>query len=302
MTLALSNIAEDTNRWIAGDAYELPAPNDRELALALDGLIGPIADALRDTRLEDMTEDLAWAIVNVFHRKAVMLAKRADENADEVRQLTREQDGSEVADMNLQTAMVRGHLLDEAHESFEAIRDYMAEHYDRETGRAWFPRSGSMTGKTVTAATIDAKSFLAAKRQERVAAHRPDGTYVAVTGGPDYQDHVTIWNRLDRTHARFPDMVLLHGGNRRGTEHIASAWARARKVTQIVFSPDFKAHGKAAPFRRNDEIIDAKPEALVVFPGNGISENLHDKARAKNIKTWRIAEISAEKETQSETA
>lgn len=45
--------------------------------------------------------------------------------------------------------------------------------------------------------------------------------------------------------------------------------------------------------RRNDDIIDAKPEALIVFPGNGISENLHDKARAKNIRTLRIAETSA---------
>ena len=78
-------------------------------------------------------------------------------------------------------------------------------------------------------------------------------------------------------------MVLLHGGNRRGTEHIASAWARARKVTQIVFSPDFKAHGKAAPFRRNDALLEILPIGVVVFPGTGIQDNLADKARKLGI-------------------
>ncbi len=288
MTVEISNTAEDTSRWIAGDEYELTTPCGDEMALALDGLIGPIADTLRDTRLEGFTEDIAWAIVNVFHRKSERLARRTQDNSDTVKRLATEQDGSEVADMDLQRAMVRGHLLEESRETFEAMRDYLAERYEQETGQAWFPRSGSMTGKTTNAATIDARDFLNAKRREAIEAHRPEGTYVAVTGGPDYQNHITIWDRLDRANARFPDMVLLHGGNKRGTEHIASAWARARNIKQIVFRPDFASHGKAAPFKRNDELLAAKPAGIIVFPGNGISENLADKASARRIKLWRI--------------
>lgn len=290
MTFTLSTIADDAARWLAGPDYELPVPEAGDVALALDGLITPLADTLRDTRLAPFAEDIAWAIVNVFHRKIETLTRRADENASAIRQCDRDNDGSEVADTELETAIVRGRLLEEATLSFEAMRDRLAEDYERVTGRAWFPRTGSMTGRRVTAATIEARDFLAAKRQAEIAARRPEGTYVAVTGGIDYEDHVTIWNRLDRTRERFPDMVLIHGGNRRGVEHIAATWARARGVTQIVFRPDFKAHGPAAPFRRNDEIIAAKPSGLIIFPGSGISENLADKAQARGIKTWRIAE------------
>ena len=97
-------------------------------------------------------------------------------------------------------------------------------------------------------------------------------------------------------------MVLLHGGNKRGTEFIASAWARARGIKQIVFRPDFARFGKAAPFKRNDELLAAQPAGLIVFPGNGISENLADKASQKQIKLWRIQDDAAHTQPSAATA
>ena len=74
-------------------------------------------------------------------------------------------------------------------------------------------------------------------------------------------------------------MVLLHGGGP-GVEKIAASWADARGVDQVVCRPDWNAHGKAAPFRRNDELLNLLPKGVIAFPGSGITGNLVDKARS----------------------
>ena len=40
---------------------------------------------------------------------------------------------------------------------------------------------------------------------------------------------------------------------------------------------------KAAPFKRNDQLLEALPIGVVVFPGSGVTDNLADKARAMGI-------------------
>jgi len=84
-------------------------------------------------------------------------------------------------------------------------------------------------------------------------------------------------------------MTLIHGGSPKGAELIASKWATARNVPQIAFRPDWATHAKAAPFKRNDAIIETLPIGVMVFPGNGIQDNLADKARKLGIPVWRIA-------------
>jgi hypothetical protein len=69
----------------------------------------------------------------------------------------------------------------------------------------------------------------------------------------------------------------------------AARWADHRKVTQIAFKPDWAKHGKSAPFKRNDAMLETVPTGVVVFPGSGIQENLADKARALGIPVWRKA-------------
>ncbi|MFM2045583.1 MAG: hypothetical protein RLY86_4159, partial [Pseudomonadota bacterium] len=95
-----------------------------------------------------------------------------------------------------------------------------------------------------------------------------------------------VWSALDRMRSRHPDMVLVHGGSPKGAEHIAALWARQRGVPQIAYRPDWARHGKAAPFKRNDQIIAALPIGIIAFPGSGIAANLCDKARIAGIPVW----------------
>lgn len=105
------------------------------------------------------------------------------------------------------------------------------------------------------------------------------GPKVAVKGRLDFNDHRLIWDRLDKVHAKHPDMVPLHGGSPKGAERIAAKWADHRKVQQISFKPNWTQHGKAAPSMRNDQMLDVLPIGVTVFPGTGIQANLAGKAK-----------------------
>ena len=79
----------------------------------------------------------------------------------------------------------------------------------------------------------------------------------------------------------------------KGAERIAAKWADHRKVPQIAFKPDWTKHAKAAPFKRNDQMLDVLPIGVIAFPGSGISANLADKARKLGIPVWTFDEGGA---------
>ena len=200
-----------------------------------------------------------------------------------------EQDGSEIRSVELERLTAEGITLIERRNCMEFFRDQAAEHFERHTGSAWRPRTGSMVNhRTLTAAMIDSRDFLAAKRRAETEVLLPAGPKIAFTGGLDFNDHHLIWDTLDKVHAKHPDMVLLHGGSPKGAERIAARWADHRKVPQIAFKPDWTSHAKAAPFKRNDQMLDVLPIGVMVFPGTGIQENLADKARKLGIPVWKF--------------
>src|SRR6516164_4879789 len=186
-------------------------------------------------------------------------------------------------------ACVEGLTLIERRNSMELFRDLAAQQSERHTGSSWRPRTGSMVNhRALTASMIDSRDFIVAKRRTEAEVLIPAGPKIAFTGGFEFNDHRAVWDRLDKVHAKHPDMVLLHGGSPKGAERIAACWANTRKVPQIVFKPDSTRHGKAAPFKRNDKILAVLPIGVIVFPGSGISANLADKAKKLGIPVWKF--------------
>ena len=70
--------------------------------------------------------------------------------------------------------------------------------------------------ESVESFRIEVRDFLAAKRRSETEPLLPTGTRIAFTAGPAYQDHNRIWAVLDKVLAKYPDMVLFHGGNPTG--------------------------------------------------------------------------------------
>nr|WP_323718547.1 DUF2493 domain-containing protein [Paracoccus aminovorans] len=266
-----------------------PLPEGNIVAAAVADIFDALVSTLTDTRLEPDLEDLLWGAVNLFHRANDRVERNLDDNEQSQRRLQREQDGSEVKSVELERLTAEGQTLIERRNTMELFRDLSADAFEHHTGSAWRPRSGSMVNhRNLTSAMIDSRDFLAAKRRAEAEVLLPAGPKVAVTGGADYNDHRLIWARLDQVHAKHPDMVLLHGGTPKGAEMIASRWADHRKVPQVAFKPDWTKHAKAAPFKRNDALLDTLPIGVMVFPGSGIQENLADKARKLGIPVMKF--------------
>jgi hypothetical protein len=82
--------------------------------------------------------------------------------------------------------------------------------------------------------------------------------------------------------------VLLHGGSPKGAERIAAKWADHRSVPQIASEPAWTKQPKAAPFKRNDAMLEVLPIGGTVFPGLSIQDNLADKTKKLGIPVWKF--------------
>lgn len=271
-------------RPFADEPDPRPLPEADHLKGALADIFDALVATLSDTRLEPDIEDLLWSTTNIFHRAAARVDRELDTNEQAQKRSQREQDGSEVRSVELETLTAQGITMIERRNAYELMRDLAADFFEAHLGQTWRPHSGSQVSRrTMTAAMIDSRDFIAAKRRVELEPLLPTGTKIAFTGGTDFADHTAIWAALDKVHAKHADMVLLHGGSPKGAEKIAACWADNRKCQQIVFKPDWTRHGKAAPFKRNDKLLDILPIGLIVFPGSGITDNLADKAKMMGV-------------------
>ena len=268
-------------------------PEDHVIQTAVADIFDALISSMADTSLDFDLDEIMWSTVNSFHRAVDRIERKLDDNEQAQRRLQREQDGSEVKSVQLETLIGIGQSLIERRDSMEIFRDTAADIYLRTTGTPWSPRSGSRVNhRQMTAAMIDSRDFLAAKRRADNEVLLPSGPKIAFSGG-DTTDHRLIWDKLDQVHAKHPDMVLLHGGTPKGSERIAATWANNRKVPQVAFKPDWTKHAKAAPFKRNDQMLATMPIGVIIFPGTGIQDNLADKARKMGIPVYRFGTGSA---------
>ena len=265
--------------WDEDDATEALS---EAIRIMVDGI------TVDGTQMADEREPLLWSLVNCLHAQVGRLDRAVDRIVPEMKDLETAQDGSEVKAWELQLLTDRARSLGDRRDAFETLRDTAANAYRAETGDTWRPRNGSHTSKagTLTSAAIDARDYRRARKERETRSHLPEGTLVAVTGGKEVADPAAVWSVLDRTHAKHGDMVLVHGGAP-GIETVAAKWAEARSVDQVIVRPDWKAHGRAAPFRRNDALLDLLPKGVIAFAGNGVTGNLVDKARQLGIPVWR---------------
>jgi hypothetical protein len=266
-----------------------PLPEARTVGNAVADIFDALIATLGETRLEPDLDDLLWSTVNLFHRATERIERDLDGNELAQRRSQKDQDGSEIRSVELERLVAEGMTLIERRNVIEFFRDQAAEQFERHTGSPWRPRSGSLVNhRALTATMIDSRDFLAAKRRVALEPLMPVGSKIAFTGGLEYNDHRSIWDKLDAVRTKYPDMVLLHGGSPKGAERIAARWADHRKVPQIAFKPDWTRHAKAAPFKRNDQMLDVLPIGVMVFPGTGIQDNLADKARRLGIPVWKF--------------
>lgn len=245
-----------------------------------------------DTALEADAEDLAWGLVNLFHRAASRRSEQLDRASDEIRALLASADGSEVHSSNLEEQTLRAQSADASMQAFEHMREVAASLYRDEIGSSWKPVSGSRVrhATNLTSAVIDARDFLRVRRERRQVAHSPEGTPVVFAGGrarfesdADAKTYAAnIWATLDRVRDAVPDLFLVHGGDSKGADRIAASWAERREAQQLTFALDRRL-GARAGFARNEQMLKLAPRYVIAFPGNGVTERLVIEAKKQRV-------------------
>lgn len=264
-----------------------PLPEPRMMEGAIADIFDAMTACLIDTRIEPDLEDLAWNIVNVFHRAGTRIERELDDNERAQKRLQRQQDGSEVRSVELERKVAEGVTLLERRDTMELLRDIGAEQFRIHLRKPWMPWSGPMVNrKALTSAVLDSRKHIDKRAYQDARVLNPDGPRFVVSAGAAYNNHRLICGTLDKLLAQFPDMVIVHGATPTGGEHITACWARNKDVPQDPRKPDWDKHGNAAPFKRNDVMLEVMPRGVIVFPGSGIQANLADKARKLGIKVW----------------
>lgn len=153
-----------------------PLPEGKMIAGAVADIFDALVATLSDTRLEPDLSDLLWSTVNLFHRAADRIDRHLDDNEQAQRKSQREQNGSEVRSVELERLTAEGITLIERRNCLELFRDQAIEHFELHTGSPWRPRSGSLVNhRTLTAAMIDSRDFIAAKRRAETEVLLPPG-------------------------------------------------------------------------------------------------------------------------------
>ena len=244
------------------------------------------------TALEADAEDLGWAFVNLFHRSANRKSTALDRATDEVRALVATADGSEIHTYELETQVERAQCAEAAMLALEEMREVAASLYLNEFGSSWKPVSSSRFnhGVMLTSALVEGRDFLRARTEAKRRAAMPEGTPVLFAGGrirhATEADALTfannVWRALDKVRDRVPEMVLIHGGDTKGADRLASSWAERRNIPQVTFSLDMRL-GARAGFKRNERMLSLDPRYLVAFPGNGVLERLVIEAKSRRV-------------------
>lgn len=244
------------------------------------------------TALEADAEDLGWAFVNLFHRSAERKSSALDRATDEVRALVATADGSEIHTHELETQVERAQCAEASMLALEEMREIAASLYLNEFSSSWKPASSSRFNHSamLTSALVEGQDFLRARAESKRRAAMPEGTPVVFAGGrirhPNEADALTfannVWATLDKVRDRVPNMVLIHGGDTKGVDRLASSWAERRNIPQVTFSLDMRL-GARAGFKRNERMLSLDPRYVVAFPGNGVLERLVIEAKSRRI-------------------
>ena len=176
--------------------------------------------------------------------------------------------------------------------ALEEMREIAASLYLNEFSSSWKPASSSRFNHSamLTSALVEGRDFLRARAESKRRAAMPEGTPVVFAGGrirhPNEADALTfannVWATLDKVRDRVPNMVLIHGGDTKGVDRLASSWAERRNIPQVTFSLDMRL-GARAGFKRNERMLSLDPRYVVAFPGNGVLERLVIEAKSRRI-------------------
>lgn len=111
---------------------------------------------------------------------------------------------------------------------------------------------------------------------------------VIVCGGRDYNDAATMFRALTEH-----GVTWLAEGGANGADWLARHWALSQspRVPVTTYPADWEQHGKAAgPIRNQFMLENAKPDAVIAFPGGKGTADMVRRAKAAGVCVIEVEE------------
>lgn len=264
---------------------EEPGEHDMPEPLAVQAecgaIVATIFDLFADTRLSPLAAEVAWGIVNSFHFTAQKLERREQALADELGDLARRPDLSEVYNNELEEKQLLCQSVAEHREAMEVCRDHAAEMYRAQSGWPWSPSRGSRASRASTATQVAVEDFLRQRNLQERERYLPEGPLVVASGHAQWHDWQPVWDRLDLVRERITTMTVITTAQRKGFDAIVAAWCASRGVPLLAYS--LMGGGRRAPFLRNRKLAELKPVEAILGEGSGIQANLYQTLRQAGV-------------------
>ena len=116
-----------------------PIPEQYTIECAIGDILDILEGLTHETKIEDDLVDIASGMITSLHYLLKRIEKRQDDTQSEIRRLTREFDGSEVKDHQLQQQTNLMHQTDERAEAVETMRDVLAAFVAGRYNHVWHP-------------------------------------------------------------------------------------------------------------------------------------------------------------------
>lgn len=83
--------------------------------------------------------------------------------------------------------------------------------------------------------------------------------------------------------------AIIEGGAR-GADTLAGNWADDNHVIRLTYPADWKKHGKAAGFIRNQQMLDeANPSIVIAFPGGNGTKDMVERAKKAELPVYEVS-------------
>ena len=247
--------------------------NEEETLAGIEEAIHILAGAVAPdgTQLADERESLLWGFVNTLHAQVQRLDRGIDKIAPEMKDLQREQDGSEIKSRELERLTDRVQNLGDRRDAFETMRDLAAEGYRTETGDTCTGRTAARPANSPRPPSTPATTCAPVNTRDlRASARRHPGPPAARTSAtlPPSGARWTASRSSTRTSCCTAATRCGEDRGKLGREEPPPG----RLQTEL---------GPGLPAQRR--LLNFLPKGLVAFPGSGITNNMIDKARKIGI-------------------
>lgn len=90
------------------------------------------------------------------------------------------------------------------------------------------------------------------------------------------------------------EIELIISGGAKGIDAVAEKYADDHGIKKIIIKPDYARYGRAAPIKRNEEMVDLADAVLIIWDGHSKGTKYTSDYAAKKNKALRVVLVDVE--------